>query len=49
LIDHHLHFLVDFGIHSPYSLCRLIVEKNKYIQSPSISQTTHIQQSRLLG
>jgi hypothetical protein len=33
--------LVDFGIHFPYSRCRLVAEKQINIQSPHNSQTTH--------
>jgi hypothetical protein len=46
LIDLHLHFLVEFGIHSPYSRCRLIVRKKIGIQSPLNSQATHIQANK---
>jgi hypothetical protein len=46
LIDFHLHFLVNFGIHSPYPRCRLIVRKKIGIQSPLNSQATHIQANK---
>jgi hypothetical protein len=46
LIDLHLHFLVNFGIHSPYPRCRLIVRKKIGIQSPLNLQATHIQENK---
>jgi hypothetical protein len=46
LIDLHLHFLVDFGIHSPYSRCRLIVKNQISIQSPHNLQATHTQANK---